>query len=47
MKNGATVDENLVSIIANIGEKIIYNSSQFSFFELKKDSVSYGINIDF
>jgi len=32
---------------SNLGEKFIYNSSQFSFFEIKKDSVSYGINIDF
>ena len=32
---------------SNLGEKIIYNSSQFTFFEIKKDSVSYGINIDF
>ena len=31
----------------NLGEKIIYNSSQFSFFEIKKDSILYGINIDF
>ena len=32
---------------SNLGEKIIYNSSQFTFFEIKKHSVSYGINIDF
>ena len=32
---------------SNLGEKIIYNSSQFTYFEIKKDSVSYGINIDF
>ena len=32
---------------SNLGEKIIYNNSQFTFFEIKKDSVSYGINIDF
>ena len=32
---------------SNIGEKIIYNSSKFTFFEIKKDSISYGINIDF
>ena len=32
---------------SNLGKKIIYNSSQFTFFEFKKDSFSYGINIDF
>ena len=32
---------------SNLGEKIIYNNSQFTFFEIKKDYVSYGINIDF
>ena len=32
---------------SNLGEKIIYNSSQFTFFEIKKDSVYYGINLDF
>ena len=32
---------------SNLGEKIVYNSSKFTFFEIKKDSVSYGINIDF
>ncbi len=32
---------------SKIGEKIIFNSSKFTFFELKKDSISYGINIDF
>ena len=32
---------------SNLGEKIIYNSSQFTFFEIKKDHISYGINIDF
>ena len=32
---------------SNLGEKIIYNSSRFTFLEIKKDSVSYGINIDF
>ena len=42
-ENGQSVQINP----SNLGEKIIYNSSQFSFFELKKDSVSYGINIDF
>ena len=42
-ENGESVQINP----SNIGEKIIYNSSQFTFFEIKKDSVSYGINIDF
>ena len=42
-ENGQSVQINP----SNLGEKIIYNSSQFTFFEIKKDSVSYGINIDF
>ena len=42
-ENGQSVEINPT----NLGEKIIYNSSQFTFFEIKKDSVSYGINIDF
>ena len=42
-ENGQSVQINP----SNLGEKIIYNNSQFSFFEIKKDSVSYGINIDF
>ena len=42
-KNGQSVQINPL----NLGEKIIYNSSQFTFFEIKKDSVSYGINLDF
>ena len=42
-ENGQSVQINP----SNLGEKIIYNSSQFSFFEIKKDSVSYGIRIDF
>tara|TARA_X000000950_G_scaffold83518_1_gene105090 strand:+ start:505 stop:993 length:489 start_codon:yes stop_codon:yes gene_type:complete len=32
---------------SNLGEKLTYNSSKFTFFEIKKDSVSYGFNIDF
>ena len=32
---------------SNLGEKIIYYNSQFTFFEIKKDSISYGINFDF
>ena len=32
---------------ANLGEKIIYKSSQFTFFEIKKNSILYGVNIDF
>ena len=42
-KNGQSVQINP----SNLGEKIIYNSSQFTFIEIKKDSVSYGFNIDF
>ena len=42
-ENGQSVQINP----SNLGEKIIYNSSQFTFFEIKKDSISYGINIDF
>ena len=42
-ENGQSVQINP----SNLGEKIIYNSSQFTFFEIKKHSVSYGINIDF
>ena len=42
-ENGQSVQVNP----SNLGEKIIYNSSQFTFFEIKKDSISYGINIDF
>ena len=32
---------------SNLGEKIIYYNSQFTFFEIKKDSILYGINLDF
>ena len=42
-ENGQSVQINP----SNIGEKIIFNSSKFTFIELKKDSISYGINIDF
>ena len=42
-KNGESVQINP----SNLGEKIIYNSSQFTFFEIKKDSILYGINLDF
>ena len=42
-ENGESVQINP----SKLGEKIIYNNSQFTFFEIKKDSVSYGINIDF
>ena len=42
-ENGQSVEINP----SNLGEKIIYNSSQFTFFEIKKDSLSYGINLDF
>ena len=42
-ENGQSVQINP----SNLGEKIIYNSSRFTFLEIKKDAVSYGINIDF
>ena len=42
-KNGQSVQINP----SNIGEKIIYNNSPFTYFEIKKDSISYGIDIDF
>ena len=42
-ENGQSVQINP----SNLGDKIIYNNSHFTFFEIKKDSVSYGINIDF
>ena len=42
-ENGQSVQINP----SNLGKKIIYNSSQFTFFEIKKDSVSYGFNINF
>ena len=32
---------------SNIDNKIIYNRTPFSYFEFKKDSILYGINIDF
>ncbi len=32
---------------SKVNDKIIYNNSPFSYFEFKKDSVFYGINIDF
>ncbi len=32
---------------SKINDKIIYNNSPFSYFEFKKDTVLYGINIDF
>ena len=32
---------------SKVNKKIIYKNSPFSYFDLKKDSVLYGINIDF
>ena len=32
---------------SKVNDKIIYNNSPFSYFEFKKDSVLYGINVDF
>ena len=32
---------------SNIDDKIIYNRTPFSYFEFKKDSILYGINIKF
>ena len=31
----------------NIDSKILYNTSPFSYFEIKKDSIFYGIKLDF
>ena len=42
-ENGQSVQINP----SNLGKKIIYNSSPFTFFEIKRDSILYGINIDF
>ena len=42
-ENGESVQINP----SNIGEKIIYNNSQFTFFEIKKNSILYGIKLDF
>ena len=42
-ENGQSVQINPT----NLGDKIIYNNSQFTFFEIKKDSVLYGFSIDF
>ncbi len=32
---------------SNIDDKIIYNRTPFSYFEFKKESILYGISIDF
>ena len=42
-ENGESVQINP----SNLGEKIIYNNSQFTFFEIKKDSILYVIKLDF
>ena len=42
-ENGQSVQINP----SNLGDKIIYKNSQFTFVEIKKDSISYGFNIDF
>ena len=42
-ENGESVQINP----SKLGEKIIYNNSQFTFFEIKKDSILYGIKLDF
>ena len=42
-ENGQSVQINP----SNLGEKIIYYNSHFTFFEIKKDSILYGINLDF
>ena len=31
----------------NINDKVIYNSSPFTYFEIKKNSILYGINLNF
>ncbi len=42
-ENGQSVQINP----SNISEKIIYNSSPYTYFEINKDTILYGINIDF
>ena len=42
-ENGQSIQINPL----NIGEKIIYKRSPFTYFEIQKDSISYGFNIDF
>ena len=42
-ENGQSVQINP----SNIGEKIIFNNSPFTYFEIKKDTISYRIDIDF
>lgn len=42
-KNGQSIQLNPT----NISEKIIYNTTPFSYLEIRRDSVLYGINIDF
>ena len=42
-ENGQSVQINP----SNIVEKIIFSNSPFTFFEIKKDTISYGIDIDF
>ena len=42
-ENGKSVQINP----SNIAKKIIYHSSPFTYFEIKKDAISYGINIKF
>ena len=32
---------------SNLDQTLIYNSTPFSYFEFKKDSILYGININF
>ncbi len=32
---------------SKVNDKIVYNNSRFSYFQFKKDSVLYGININF
>ena len=32
---------------SKVNDKIIFNNSEFSYFELKKDSIYYGINFKF
>ena len=43
LENGQSVQINP----SNIEEKIIYNNSPFTYFEIKKNSILYGIDIDF
>ena len=42
-ENGESVQINP----SNLGKQLVYNNSKFTFFEIKKGSILYGINLDF